>query len=163
VDYILNPVYFDDSPINYFDGVASGNKCGIGLYIKINNVHNYKAFFAGGEGNNMKEELLGLWGLFHLAKTLSLSRLMIAKDSKVTIDLIKGATSLNCIYLRPWQQKIKALQEQFESVKYIHVHIIFNHIVDHLSKQVLNCSLGLLFLEENLDGVTAHTEKISLF
>jgi ribonuclease HI len=145
LDYILNPVYFDDSPIGYFDGAASGNKCGIGLYIKISNVHNYKAFFAGGEGNNMKAELLGLWGLLHLAKTLSLSRLMIVGDSKVTIDWIKGATSLNCIYLRPWQQKIKALQEQFESVKYIHVHRIFNHIVDQLSKQALNCSLGIAF------------------
>jgi len=157
LDYILNPVYFDDSSISYFDGAASGNKCGIGLYIKISNVHNFKAFFAGGEGNNMKEELLGLWGLLHLAKTLSLSRLMIAGDSKVTIDWIKGATSLNYIYLRPWQQKIKALQEQFESVKYIHVHRIYNHIADQLSKQVLNCSPGLLFLEENLDGVTSHT------
>jgi hypothetical protein len=88
---------------------------------------------------------------------------MIAEDSKVTIDWIKGSTSLNFTYLRPWQQKIKALQEQFESVKYIHMHRIFNHIVDQLSKHALNCSPGLLFLEENLDGVTTHTEKIPLF
>ena len=130
MDLILNPIFFYDTPIGFLDGAASGYKCGIGLYIKISNVHNFKAFFAGGEGNNMKEELLGLWGLLHLAKTLSLSRLMIAGDSKVTIDWIKGATSLNCTYLRPWQQKIKALQEQFERIKYIHVHKIFNHIVD---------------------------------
>jgi hypothetical protein len=65
LDYILSPVYFDDSPINYFDGAALGNKCGIGLYIKLNNVHNFKALCVGGEGNNMKAELLGLWGLLH--------------------------------------------------------------------------------------------------
>jgi hypothetical protein len=122
-----------------------------------------RAFFVGGEGNNMKVELIGLWGLLHLAKTLILSRLMIVRDSKATIDWIKGAANLNCIYLRPWQQKIKALQEQFESVKYIHVHRIYNHIADQLSKQALNCSPGLLYLEENLDEVTVHTEKIPLF
>jgi ribonuclease HI len=154
LDLILNPIFFDDSPIGFFDGAASGSKCGIGLYIKISNVHNFKGFFSRGEGNNMKDELLGLWGLLHLAKTLNLNRLMIVGDSKATIDWIKGAANLNCIYLKPWQQEIKALQEQFESVNFIHVHRIYNQIVDQLSKQALNCSSELLYLEENLENLS---------
>jgi len=71
MDLILNPIFFYDTPIGFLDGAALGYKCGIGLYIKISDVHNYKGFFAGGEGNNMKAELMGLWGLLHLAKTLT--------------------------------------------------------------------------------------------
>jgi len=111
LDSILSPVYFDDSSIGFFDGASSGNRCRIGLFIKLRNAHNFKSFFAGGEGNNMKVELLGLWGLLHLATLLSLSRLMIVGDSKATIEWIKGVSRLNCIYLRPWQQKIKTLQD----------------------------------------------------
>jgi len=46
--YILNPVYFDDSPIGFFDGAADGGFCGIGLLLKISKDRYFKPHFAGG-------------------------------------------------------------------------------------------------------------------
>jgi hypothetical protein len=58
--FILNPIYFDDNPIGFFDGAVDDNICGIGIYLKISTEHIIKAHFAGGNGNNMKAEILGL-------------------------------------------------------------------------------------------------------
>jgi hypothetical protein len=54
VDTILNPVYFDEKPIGFFDGATVNDKCGIGIFLKLCAQHVYKAYFAGGKGNNMK-------------------------------------------------------------------------------------------------------------
>jgi len=51
-----------------------------------------------GDGNNMKTELLGLWGLLFLTSRLSIKKLMVARDSKVTIDLINAKSNLNMLY-----------------------------------------------------------------
>jgi hypothetical protein len=59
MEFILNPIYFDDTPIVFFDGVAYDNICGIEIYLKITTDHTVKAHFVGGNGNNMKVELLG--------------------------------------------------------------------------------------------------------
>jgi hypothetical protein len=90
LDFILNPIYFDDNPIGFFDGAAVGNNCGIGLYLKISSEHTVKAHFAGGTGNNMKAELLGLWGILLLSSFFTIKKLMVAGDSKVTIDWINS-------------------------------------------------------------------------
>ena len=58
--FILNPIYFDDNPIGFFDGAIDDNICGIGIYLKISTEHIIKAHFARGNGNNMKAEILGL-------------------------------------------------------------------------------------------------------
>jgi hypothetical protein len=34
-DFILNPTYFGDRPIGFFDGVAAGGDCGIGVFLKL--------------------------------------------------------------------------------------------------------------------------------
>jgi hypothetical protein len=47
----------------------------------------------------MKTELLGLWGLLLLTSRLSIKKLMVARDSKVTIDLINAKSNLNMLYL----------------------------------------------------------------
>jgi len=55
------------SPIVFSDGATINDICGAGIFIKMNDHHVYKAYFTGGKGNNMKDELLGLWGLLFLA------------------------------------------------------------------------------------------------
>jgi hypothetical protein len=45
VEYILNPVYFDEKPIGFFDGAVVNDKWGVGIYIKLRAHHGYKAFF----------------------------------------------------------------------------------------------------------------------
>jgi len=48
LDYIISPIYFDDSPIGFFDGASLGNICGIGLYLKFSSIHTFKEYFVGG-------------------------------------------------------------------------------------------------------------------
>jgi len=48
LDLILNPIYFDDNPIGFFDGIAAENICGIGIYLKLSFKHTVKAHFFGG-------------------------------------------------------------------------------------------------------------------
>jgi hypothetical protein len=93
----------------------------------------------------MKAEIQGLWGLLHLASLLSLSNLMVVGDSKSTIDWIKGETKLNFLYLSPWQERIRNMQDKFESISFLHVHRNLNIVVDQLSKQALNCTPGWFF------------------
>jgi ribonuclease HI len=88
VDFILNSIFFDEKPIGFFDGAAVNDNCGAGIFIKLSSDHSYKAHFAGGKGNNMKAEILGLWVLLFFAQRLSIRNLMAVDDSKVTIDWI---------------------------------------------------------------------------
>jgi hypothetical protein len=74
LDFILNPIYFDDNPIVFFYGAVVDNICGIGIYLKISTDHIVKAHFVGGTGNNMKVELLDLWGLLLLCSYFSLKK-----------------------------------------------------------------------------------------
>jgi hypothetical protein len=48
-DYILNLVFFDENPIGFFDGVVVDDNCGVGIFIKLNSDHIYRAHFAGGK------------------------------------------------------------------------------------------------------------------
>jgi len=86
LDLLLNPTYFDDNPIGFFDGATAENKCGTWIYLKISFRHTVKAHFAGGTWNNIKAELMGLWGVLLLTTQLSIKSLMVVGDSKVTID-----------------------------------------------------------------------------
>jgi hypothetical protein len=43
VEYILSPIYFDDKPIGFFDGVIDNDHYGDGIYIKFNYEHSYKS------------------------------------------------------------------------------------------------------------------------
>jgi hypothetical protein len=63
-------IYFYTSTIGFFDGVVVGGISRVGLFLKLNTDHVYKDFFAGGEGNNIKEETLGLWGLLSFSKRI---------------------------------------------------------------------------------------------
>ena len=54
MEYFLNVVYFDDTPIGLFDGVVVGGLCGIGIFLKVSSDHFFRVHFTGGEGNNMK-------------------------------------------------------------------------------------------------------------
>jgi hypothetical protein len=60
VEYILNPVYFEEKPIGFFYGEVVNDNCGCGIYIKLSAQHVDKAYFAGGQGNNMKAKIIGL-------------------------------------------------------------------------------------------------------
>jgi len=56
VDFILNPVFFYENLIGFFDGATVNDNYDVGIYIKLSAQHNYKAYFARGKGNNMKDQ-----------------------------------------------------------------------------------------------------------
>jgi ribonuclease HI len=141
-DILLNPTYFNNNPIGFFDGAASTDICGIGIYLKITPGHNIQAHFAGGTGNNIKAELLGLWGLLYLATHFSIKNLMVAGDSKVTIDWISDKAKLEIIYLSHWKDMISNLKQGFETLNFMHIHRQFNKIADSLSKKALKDEPG---------------------
>jgi hypothetical protein len=55
-------------------------------FLKLSSSHSIKAHFVGGSGNNMKAELMGLWGILLITTQWSIKKLMVAGDSKATID-----------------------------------------------------------------------------
>jgi len=114
----------------------------------------------------MKEELLGLWGLWDLllfASILSIKKLMVARDSKVTIDWINSKSNLNLLYLYSWKDKIERLKDKFDSIKFMHVHKKFNSEANNLSKKALKQPTGWLFYEETVEGYVVTIDKYYIF
>ena len=99
MEYILNPVFFDDTPIGLFYGAAIDDFCGICIFPKISSDHLFIVHFGGGKGKNMKEKILGLWGFLHFSSRLSINKIMVVGSSKVAIDWIKEKLKLNLLYL----------------------------------------------------------------
>ena len=48
LEVLLNPTYFNNNPIGFFDSASVENNCGIGLYLKLSSSHSIKALFVGG-------------------------------------------------------------------------------------------------------------------
>ena len=71
LEVLLNPTCFNDNPIGFFGGAVAENKCGIGIYLKISSRHTVKAHFAGGTGNNMKAEMMGILFITNIGRSRS--------------------------------------------------------------------------------------------
>jgi hypothetical protein len=111
----------------------------------------------------MKVELMGLWGVILLSSHLSIKNLMVAGDSKVTIDWINDKSNLNLIYLNNWKDKIRRLKTRFETINFMHIHRQFNKVADSLSKKALKDNTGWLFYEDLVNGTTVSTGKFYIF
>jgi hypothetical protein len=118
---------------------------------------------SGGNGNNMKAELLGLWGLLLFASRLSIKKMMVAGDSKVAIDWINAKSNLNLLYLNSWKDKIRRLKDKFDSIKFMHVHRKFNSEGDTLSKKALKQPTRWLFYEETVEGDVVKVDSYYIF
>jgi len=85
---------------------------------------------------------MGLWGILLLSTRLSIKNLMVAGDSKVTIDWINNKSNLDLIYLSHWKGMIKLLKNGFETIYFMRIHRQYNKVADKLSKKALNDTLG---------------------
>jgi hypothetical protein len=106
---------------------------------------------------------MGLWGLLHLAQRLSIKKLMVVGDSKVTIDWINDCSNLNLMYLHSWKDRIKSLKEDFEDIHFMHIHREFNTMADQLSKLALDNPLGTFYYEEIIQGISSSSGSFKIF
>jgi len=60
VDSFLNPIYFGDNPLGFFDGTVVGGVCGVVVVLKISANHLFSIHLAIGSGSNIKAPFLGL-------------------------------------------------------------------------------------------------------
>jgi len=138
----LNPIYFSNDPIGFFNGAFADNIFGIGLFIKLSSSHSITTHFVGGSGNNMKAELMGLWGILSFTTLWSIKKLMVVRDSKATIDWINDKSNLDLNYLRQWKEKIRLLKKGYEKINFMHIHRQFNKEAENLSKKALKEPFG---------------------
>lgn len=77
--------------------------------------------------------------------------MIVAGDSKVTIDWINSKSSLNQIYLNYGKDK---------AIKFMHIHRQFNKVAHILSKEILKGSTGWLYYEVLVDGTVIDADKL---
>jgi hypothetical protein len=111
----------------------------------------------------MKVEIQGLWGLLYFVNRLSISKMMVARDSKVAINWINDCSNLNLLYLSSWKEHIRCLKEKFEDIKSMHVQREYNTVADKLSKKVLDNPLGWFFYEETIKENVVNADKFFIF
>jgi len=147
----VNPLYFGNTPIGFFDGVAKGGLSGVGVFVKIDRYHCFKAHMAIGSGTNIRAELLALWVMLFLCKKLELVDVHIAGDSKMVVDWFNQKAKLHVMTLQPWKDRINELVFSFATVQIFHIHRQFNSVADVLSKEGLSSEVGLLKVEEFIE------------
>jgi len=145
---LVNPLFFGNTPIGFFDGAENKDKCGIGVHIKLDLHHSYKAHGAIGSGTNIRAELIALWLALLLCRKLNIKDVHIAGDSKVVIDCFNNRATLNIMLLQAWKERIKDLGSSFTSLQVFHIHRIYNSSAGALSKLGLSSEEGFLLIEE---------------
>ena len=55
IDFILNPIYFDNNHIGFFYGATERGICGVGILLKFKTKHFFKEHFVVSVGTNTKE------------------------------------------------------------------------------------------------------------
>jgi len=60
---MINPLYFGNSPLGFFNGATNKDSNGIGLVVKLTSSHSFKAYMAIGHGSNIIAELIDFWGV----------------------------------------------------------------------------------------------------
>lgn len=126
VKSLINPSFFGNYDVGFFDGVATKEQSGMGIVVKVSPSHFFKAHMVVGTGTNIREKLLALWGLLFLSQCIGLQSLFVFGDSRVVVDWFNGDTALNVLVLQDWKSRIQTLRSSFSSVKALHIHREFN-------------------------------------
>lgn len=134
-------------PIGYFDGAAQQTNCGCGAWILLSPGCQYKLFWNGGSGTNMKAEVMALWGLLWWASYLCADKIWIVGDSKVLIDHLNHKENINPGTLSHWLRRIDRLRSVFAAISFHHIYREKNVIADGLSKQGLNANFGKVYYQ----------------
>jgi len=116
-----------------------------------------------GSGSNIRVELVALWGVLTLCKSLDLQVIHVAGDSKVVIDWFNGISALNVITLNQWKERVKELGSFFSQIQVFHIHRSFNSQAYILSKKGLESIYGTLFVDEYVGDIKMNIWSYSIF
>lgn len=150
---IQPPSFKHDMAFGYFDGASQdgGNKCGVGAILISPLLGRYNIKWNCGFGTNSRSELLALWSLLHLARSLDIEAIQIAGDSMIIVEWFRGKFELELIQLTYWMDRILMLKGQFLEINIQHVYREMNSDADYLSKMALAGPVGH-FLVARGDG-----------
>ena len=149
--------------VGTFDGAAQGELSGGGGTISLVDGKIYHFKVGLGKGTNNRAELLSLWSLLWIARTLHISELEILGDSKLIIDWVNGKNSLRQVALLHWFHKITSIKGDFEHLSFHHHYREYNTLADTLSKEALHLSEGVLLLKEIGDIVSSTWEHFTIY
>jgi hypothetical protein len=79
----------------------------------LNHNHFLKDGLGVGQGSNTKEELLVVWALLLVARTLNISNLVVGWDSKCVIDWLNKKADLQVLNLSYWKAKVEGFLKEF--------------------------------------------------
>ena len=150
---IQQPVFIHDMSIGYFDGASQdgGTRCGVGAILIAPHLGRYNIKWNCGFGTNTWSELLALWGLLHLARSLGIDSIQIAGDSRIIVEWFKGIIHLEAVLLTYWMDRILQMRSQFLEISIQHIYREINYDADLLSKQAILGPIGH-FLVARGDG-----------
>jgi hypothetical protein len=83
-------------------------------------------------------------------------------EIQLMIEWVKGASRLQNISLSPVLDQILSLMGYFRDISFNHVHREHNMLPDSLSKQALDCQIGMLDLVENREDEDHPSESRSI-
>ena len=96
-------------------------KCGGGMFLRINEDHNFKLWMSCGSGTNSRGELMALWKLLQFASLNGIVSLHVFGDSRVIINWSNDLSKLQVLSLELWCQRIITLLPSFLDLSIRHI------------------------------------------
>jgi len=116
-----------------------------------------------GAGTNYRAELLSLWSLLWLARSLFCEDFLVFGDSLGIIDWINGKSTIRNNVLSHWYLRINQIRDTFTSITFKHLFREYNDTADRLSKDGLNLEEGTLMYKEVSTPDTLLWETLSIY
>ena len=144
--------------IGFFDGASQGGgtRCGVGAILIAPRLGRYNIKWNCGSGTNTRAELLALWSILHLARTLGIDTIQLAGDSRIIVEWFQNIIHLEVIHLSNWMDRILQLRRLFQEIHIQHIYREVNSDADRLSKQAILGPIGH-FLVARGDGMDPST------
>jgi len=144
------PFHCDHSLVGFFDGAASNGKGGCGFVLYINEDHFYHGWLGIFSRTNNLAELTALWSLLYWSLHLNIKELRIFGDSLLVINWLLGKSQIKAHNLSHRCNRIMEQIKRFDMIKFEHIYREHNLVADFVSKKGMDCSEGILQVDEYL-------------
>ena len=94
---------------------------------------------------------------------MGIPQLKVFGDSNIIIEWINGVSNLQVLEMDYWCTRIKALKHSFPCIECHHIYREHNVIVDGLSKEALQITMGHISLTEFMEGELNFPSSFMIF